>query len=410
MKDAGYEAYLVGGGLRDLLLGHEPKDFDIATSARPEEVQALFRRSCRLIGRRFVLAHVRMGAEIIEVATFRAAARAADDDAKFDEGGRILRDNVYGTREEDAVRRDFTINALFYDIRDYSIVDYIGGMADIRAGMLRLIGDAETRYREDPVRMLRAVRFMVKLGFNIHVDTEAPLFRLGHQLSEVPPARLFDEILKLLLSTYALEAFEKLRYYGLFNHLFPLTEAALTQQLGNFPLTLVMRALRNTEQRIAEDKPVTPTFLFAALLWEPVRLRMETAIATGQSPHMALAEAAQSVVDEQNAVIALPKRFSVPMREIWHLQLRFGNRRGRQPHKLMAHPRFRAAYDFLLLRAESGETDPELAQWWTEFQVAAPEQRDQLTVPPQDSPAPRRKKRRRRRRGRSNTPAPNAST
>jgi poly(A) polymerase len=409
LKDAGFEAYLVGGGLRDLLLGHEPKDFDVATSARPEEVQALFKRSCRLIGRRFVLAHVRMGPEIIEVATFRATPRAPDGDAALDEGGRILRDNVYGSREEDAFRRDFTINALFYNIQDYSIVDFVGGMADIKAGVLRLIGDPETRYREDPVRMLRAVRFVAKLGFNVHADTEAPLFRLGPLLADVPPARLFDEILKLLLSRYALEAFEKLRHYGLFGQLFPTTETALTQQLGDFPLTLLTRALQNTEQRIAEDKPVTPTFLFAALLWEPVRLRMEAGISAGQNPHMALADAAQSVVDEQNAVIALPKRFSVPMREIWHMQLRLGNRRGRQPQKLMAHPRFRAAYDFLLLRAEAGEADAELARWWTEFQAAAPESRDQMTAQVSDPQAPRRGKRRRRRRGRrdgSGTHAP----
>ncbi|HXG28612.1 MAG TPA: polynucleotide adenylyltransferase PcnB [Nevskiales bacterium] len=410
LKDAGFEAYLVGGGLRDLLLGHEPKDFDVATSARPEEVQALFKRNCRLIGRRFVLAHVRMGPEIIEVATFRAAPRTPDDDAELDQGGRILRDNVYGTREDDAFRRDFTINALFYNIADYSIVDYVGGMADIRAGVLRLIGDAETRYREDPVRMLRAVRFMAKLGFNIHPDTEAPLFRLGPLLAEVPPARLFDEILKLLLSRYALEAFEKLRHYGLFAQLFPLTEAALTQQLGDFPLTLLTRALRNTEQRIAEDKPVTPTFLFAALLWEPVRLRMEGAIAAGQHPHAALAQAAQDVVEQQNAVIALPKRFSVPMREIWQQQLRFDNRRGRNPHRLMAHPRFRAAYDFLLLRAESGEADPALAQWWTEFQTATPEVRDRMTAqaPGGEPPQRRGRRRRRRRRGGGQGATPNA--
>jgi poly(A) polymerase len=409
LKDAGYEAYMVGGGLRDLLLGHEPKDFDVATSARPEEVQALFKRSCRLIGRRFVLAHVRMGAEIVEVATFRAAPRTPDDDAELDQGGRILRDNVYGTREQDAFRRDFSINALFYNIQDYSIVDYAGGMADIRAGVLRLIGDPETRYREDPVRMLRAVRFMAKLGFNIHPDTEAPLFRLGHLLAEVPQARLFDEILKLLLSPYALEVFEKLRHYGLFARLFPLTEAALMQQLGDFPLTLLTRALQNTEQRINEGKSVTPTFLFAALLWEPVRLRMEAGIAAGHNPFTALAEAAQSVVEEQNAVIALPKRFSVPMREIWQMQLRMGSRRGRQPHRLSAHPRFRAAYDFLLLRAESGEADPELARWWTDFLAAAPEARDTMTVQVQGhvpGNAPGRRRRRRRRRGRGNTPAP----
>lgn len=407
LKDAGHEAYLVGGGLRDLLLGHEPKDFDVATSARPEAVQALFRRNCRLIGRRFVLAHVRMGAEIIEVATFRAAPRAPDGDARLDPGGRILRDNVYGTREQDAFRRDFTINALFYNIEDYSIVDYAGGMQDLRDGVLRLIGDPETRYREDPVRMLRAVRFMAKLGFNIHPDSEEPLPRLGALLAEVPPARLFEELLKLLLSPHALETFEKLRHYGLFGRLFPLTEAALTEQLGGFPLTLLVHALQNTERRIAEDKPVTPAFLFAALLWEPVRLRMESAIASGQRPYMALMDAAQTVVETQNAIVALPKRFSIPMREIWQMQLKLNDRRGRQPHKLLGHPRFRAAYDFLLLRAEAGETDPEVARWWTEFQAAMPQQRDAMTEQTAGDASPRRK--RRRRRGRGKKPAaPNA--
>lgn len=409
LKDAGYEAYLVGGGLRDLLLGHEPKDFDVATSARPEEVQALFKRSCRLIGRRFVLAHVRMGPEIIEVATFRAAPRTPTGESELDDGGRILRDNAYGSCEEDAFRRDFTINALFYNIKDFSIVDYVGGMQDIQSGVLRLIGEPETRYREDPVRMLRAVRFMAKLGFNIHPETEAPLPRLAPLIRDVPPARLFDEIIKLLLSRYSLEVFEKLRHYGLFGQLFPLTESALTQQMGGFPLTLVSRALQSTENRLAEGKSVTPTFLFAALLWEPVRLRMESLIATGSSPAVALDEAAQSVVMEQNQVIALPKRFSLPMREIWHMQLRMGNRRGRQPQRLMSHPRFRAAYDFLLLRAESGEADTALAQWWTDFQAADPVAQDGMTQQTQEPQGQRRGRRRRRRRGRGSGPAPNAS-
>ncbi len=409
LKDAGYEAYLVGGGLRDLLLGHEPKDFDVATSARPEEVQALFKRSCRLIGRRFVLAHVRMGPEIIEVATFRSAPRTPTGESELDDGGRILRDNAYGSCEEDAFRRDFTINALFYSIKDFSIIDYVGGMQDIQSGVLRLIGDPETRYREDPVRMLRAVRFMAKLGFNIHPDTEAPLFRLGSLLSDVPPARLFDELLKLLLSRYSLEVFEKLRHYGLFGQLFPQTEAALTQQIGDFPLTLVTRALQSTENRIAEGKSVTPTFLFAALLWEPVRLRMESLIAAGASTTVALDEAAQAVVMAQNQIVALPKRFSLPMREIWQMQLRLGNRRGRQPQRLMNHPRFRAAYDFLLLRAEAGEADKSLAQWWTDFQAAEPDAREGMMQQPNAAPQGPRRGRRRRRRGRGNGSSPDAS-
>ena len=367
LKGAGYDAFLVGGGVRDMLLGREPKDFDIATNARPEEVKKLF-RNCLLIGRRFRLAHVRFENEIIEVATFRAQGDGASDDEARTENGRILRDNVYGTLEEDAWRRDFTVNALYYNIQDFSVVDYVGGMADLQSGMLRLIGDPQQRYHEDAVRMLRAVRFAAKLGFRIHPDSEAPIFELAHLLEDIPSARLFDEILKLFLGGCAVQSFELLRHYGLFAYLFPQTESCLAQEREGFPLTLLIRALQNTDARIAEGKPVTPAFLYAALLWEPLRQAMAAQEATAMSEIQALQEAAYGVEGQQLARTALPKRFGVPMREIWTLQIRLRRTTGLRPLRLLEHPRFRAAYDFMLLRRDAGEDIGELCQWWTEFQ------------------------------------------
>jgi len=367
LKGAGYDAFLVGGGVRDMLLGREPKDFDIATNARPEEVKKLF-RNCMLIGRRFRLAHVRFENEIIEVATFRAQGDGASDDEARTENGRILRDNVYGTLEEDAWRRDFTVNALYYNIQDFSVVDYVGGMVDLQSGMLRLIGDPRQRYHEDPVRMLRAVRFAAKLGFRIHPDSEAPIFELAHLLEDIPSARLFDEILKLFLGGCAVQSFELLRHYGLFAYLFPQTEACLAQEREGFPLTLLIRALQNTDARIAEGKPVTPAFLYAALLWEPLRQAMAGQEAEAMGEIQALQQAAYAVEGQQLARTALPKRFGVPMREIWTLQIRLRRTTGLRPLRLVEHPRFRAAYDFMLLRRDAGEDIGELCQWWTEFQ------------------------------------------
>lgn len=409
LKNAGYSAYLVGGGVRDLLLGREPKDFDIATDARPEEVRQLF-GNCRLIGRRFRLAHVRFGRDIIEVATFRASQspeRDGDDEGEENgehsrnTTGRILRDNVYGTLEEDAFRRDFTVNALYYNIEDFSVVDYTGGLADLDAGQLRLIGDPVTRYREDPVRMLRAVRFAVKLGFRLHPASEAPVFELAHLLEDMPPARLFDEILKLFMSGYAVQAFEMLRHYGLFARLFPRTDAALARQEQHFPLTFVVRALENTDQRIAEDKPVTPAFLFAALLWEPVRLRAAQLQTQGLTEHQALLQAGDEISQQQQSSISIPRRFTTPMREIFQLQPRFRNTAGKRALRLLGHPRFRAAYDFLVLRAAAGEADPELAQWWTEIQTMEPGSQHAELSRPAGEPG---KKRRRRRGGRGRKP------
>jgi len=393
LKQAGYQAYLVGGGVRDLLLGREPKDFDVATDAKPEDVRGVF-RNCRLIGRRFRLAHVHFGREIIEVATFRGGH--ADEDGEGErqiENGMIVRDNLYGTREEDALRRDFTVNALYYNIADFSVIDYAGGMEDLQAGRLRLIGDdPERRLREDPVRMLRAVRFAAKLGFGIDPACEGPLIQLGHLLRDVPAARLFEEVLKLFHGGTGLLAFEKLRHYGLFAHLLPATEACLAREEQSFPITFVSRGLENTDRRVQDDQPVAPFFLFALLLWEPVRQRYEALLAADLAPDEAMAAAAAEISASQQSLVTIPKRFSMPMREVWELQPRLEQRRGKSAHRLLAHPRFRAAYDFLVLRAQSGEADPELADWWTRFQEANSQDRARMV-----EGTKRRRPRRRRR-------------
>lgn len=367
LKNADFQAYLVGGGVRDLLLGREPKDFDVVTDARPEQIKALF-RNCRLIGRRFRLAHVRFGSEIVEVATFRARGDTFGDGARAQADGRLLEDNVYGTFEDDAWRRDLTINSLYYNIRDFSVVDLTGGMSDLHAGLVRAIGDPEASFHEDPVRMLRAVRFAAKLGFRIEPQTEAPIRRLAPLLEDVPPARLFEEVLKLFHGGCAAQTFELLRRYDLFGVLFPEVDACLAQQAGGFPSMLLARALANTDARLAEGKPVTPAFLFAALMWEPVRRRAEQYRAEGLSEAQATEHAGAEVLAEAVRHVAIPRRFGAVSQEIWRLQPRFTRRRGKQALALLAHPRFRAAYDLLLLRAEAGEEVTELAEWWTRFQ------------------------------------------
>ncbi|MEW7990457.1 MAG: polynucleotide adenylyltransferase PcnB [Candidatus Thiodiazotropha sp.] len=378
LNSTGHEAYLVGGGVRDLLLGREPKDFDVATSALPEEVKSVF-RNCRLIGRRFRLAHVFFGREIIEVATFRSNKHATEEGERHVENGMILRDNVYGTLEEDAQRRDFTINALYYNVSDFTVIDFADGMSDLRNGVIRLLGDVESRFREDPVRLLRAVRFAAKLGFIIEPETESPMQRLAPLLGEVPSARLYEEVLKLFLGGSALETFEKLRHYGLFGQLFPATEEALSHEDHDFPITFVNRGLANTDARLQQDKSVTPAFLFAVLLWEPVRLGYEALLKQDEQPIEALQSAASDVLSGQSRHISIPKRFSYPMRDIWQLQPRFQQRQGKKPYRLLTHPRFRAAYDFLLLRAEAGEVETELAKWWTDFQQANSQQKQGMT-------------------------------
>jgi poly(A) polymerase len=401
LKDAGYAALLVGGCVRDLMLGREPKDFDIVTDARPEEIRKLFHGS-RLIGRRFRLAHVRMGRDILEVATFRALPGDAGGDGEDEgdllknEGGRLLRDNVFGTQADDAIRRDFTVNALYYDIRDRSVVDYVGGVEDLRAGVIRVIGDPETRYREDPVRMLRAIRFAAKLSLKLEAKTAASIPLLAPLLADVPAARLFEEVLKLFHGGYAAETYELLRQYGLFRHLFPLTEECLAHEQNHFPLTLLPRALANTDARVSEGKPVTPAFLFAAMLWEPVRSRMQVDLGRGRPYIEALAHATDAVLAAQLKHVSIPRRFSVPMREIWEMQQRLEYRSGNRAAKLMTHPRFRAAYDFLLLCAETGGADPELARWWTEFQQCDEHGRQEMASALVPAPAKSRGKRRRR--------------
>lgn len=368
LKRAGYDAYLVGGGVRDLLLGLEPKDFDVVTNASPEEVKSIFKHKCQLIGRRFRLAHVRYGRQIVEVATFRGGDDQGND-RQVDSAGRVLRDNVYGTLEEDVWRRDFTVNALYYDIKDFSIVDHVGGMADIKAGQLRLIGDPKTRYREDPVRMIRAIRFAAKLGFAIEPKTEKPLFELGRLLEDVSHARMFEEVLKLFHSGVGVEVFEKLRHYDLFKHLFPLTDAMLGTEVEHFPRQLVIESLKSTDKRIQEDKPVNPAFLFAAFLWEPMMLRRQAHLDSGMSPQDAMFAAANDVLEQQIRRTSIPKRFTAQIRDIWSLQFRLPKRFGARAAQLRAHPRFRAAYDFIGIRLAAGELElAELFNWWTEYQ------------------------------------------
>ncbi len=366
LNSGGYQAYLVGGSVRDLLLGREPKDFDVATDAHPEQIRELFRNS-RLIGRRFRLAHVRYGDEIIEVSTFRAQHDDVDSDDAHTVNGRIIRDNVYGSLDEDVWRRDFTVNALYYGIDDFSVIDYVGGMNDIKSGRIRLIGNPRDRYIEDPVRMLRAVRFAVKLGFRLEPEAEVPIEELGNLLDEMPPARLFEEVVKLFNSGVALQSFEQLRHYNLFRHLFPQTDHLLSEQEGGYPHTLLIRALQNTDLRIAEDKPVTPGFLVAALLWLPVYELTREYMEEGMSEFDAIALASDVVISKQVKRTAMPRRFSQMARDIWQFQARLKRTRGNRPQRLIKHPKFRAAYDFLLLRVESGEADQNLADWWTNF-------------------------------------------
>jgi poly(A) polymerase len=396
LKDAGYEAYLVGGCVRDLLLGHEPKDFDVATNALPEQVHSLFRRS-RLIGRRFKLVHVRFGRDVIEVATFRAPP---EENNHVDEQGRIVQDNVYGNLEQDAWRRDFTVNALYYNIRDFSIVDYTGGIKDLNAGLIRLIGDVETRYREDPVRMLRALRFVAKLGLKLDKKTEEGIFQLANLLSDIPPARLFDETLKLYLTGNAAVTHELLCHYGLFDEMYPQTAALLHQEKDGYPRTLLMKALENTDKRIDEDKPVTPAFLFAALLWEPVRQRAQLLTENGMPDIPAMQRASSEVITDQIQRVAVPKRFSLVTRDIWNLQSRLTKRQGKRAFRSLVHPKFRAGYDFLALRGESGEPLKELVDWWTEFQQVSATQQQKMVDSLGGGEGTGRKPRRRRRRRR----------
>jgi poly(A) polymerase len=359
LHNAGYSAYLVGGCIRDLLLDIQPKDFDIATNAEPEEIRKLF-SNCRIIGRRFRLAHVHFGRDILEVATFRAPHSAS---TIKNNDGMILRDNEFGSIKEDVMRRDFTVNALYYNIADFSVEDFVGGMEDVKKRQLCLIGDPELRYKEDPVRMLRAIRFAAKLKFKIHPDTAKPILLHSHLLSNIPAARLFEEYSKLFLSGNALETYKLLCEYRLFERLFPLTAKYLPDN------SLIENALRNTDARYAAEKSITPSFLLAVLLWHPLVARTKHYMSEGMSEFDASSKAIDKILGEQQRVMSVPRRFTSMVRDVWELQIRLERKRSaRNVMQMFALAKFRAAYDFLLLRAESGEKHVvETAAWWQNY-------------------------------------------
>lgn len=416
LNDAGYQAYIVGGGVRDILLNLKPKDFDIATDATPEQIKAIF-RSSRIIGRRFRIVHVHFGREIIEVSTFRALTNAdtvevvqgltrrdTHIDAAQSAEGMILRDNVYGTIGEDVMRRDFTVNALYYTVKNFVVHDYVNGMADIAARCLRMIGDPEQRYREDPVRVLRAIRLAAKLDFSIAPETEAPIRYCAKLLESIPSARLFDEFMKLFFSGHGARTYELLRHYYVFDVLFPATAAALADDHTGQLDQLLMNAFVSTDERISSDKSVTPAFLLAALLWPALQEQQRLLLAEGTPPLEAMNDAAQIVLSDQLERLSIPKRFSIPMREIWDQQLRLPNRRGKRADLMLANKRFRAAYDFLLLREASGEDLDGLGQWWTEYQNASPDERLAMQARLEGGGQPHAKSRRRRVKSRRDSP------
>jgi poly(A) polymerase len=405
LKDAGFQGYIVGGAVRDLLLGIQPKDFDVATNATPEQVKSLF-RNCRLIGRRFRLAHVVYGPEIIEVATFRALSDDGSGERHMVDG-RIVRDNVYGSIEDDALRRDFTVNALYYTIEDFSVRDYVGGYDDVRAGVLRLIGDIDERLTEDPVRMLRAVRLAAKLGLKIEPELAKAIPRLAPLIAGSAPARLFDELLKLFMSGHAAESFQGLTATGLLREFLPETAQALAAHGDG--AGLIEAALANTDARILADKSVTPAFLLAALLWPAAKARANAMLKRGDDPQLAWTQASTRVLTEQGARIALPRRFTLPLQEIWLLQLRFTQLTRKKAMRTLAHPRFRAAYDFFVLRAQHEPALVPLVAAWEQLQHAAPDQVNEVLDAAQqqvdddtdgdvadDQPKARRRRRRRR--------------
>ena len=446
LREGGFQAFLVGGCVRDLLLGIEPKDFDVATDALPEEVRKLF-RNCRLIGRRFRLAHVYYGRDIIEVATFRAATAPppgqealsdpdaedeeeslieredaeltepadaevfgdADTERLFDKTGRIIYDNVYGTVDEDVWRRDFTANALYYNIADFSLWDYVGGAEDIAARRLKLIGDPDTRYREDPVRMLRAARFEAKLGFELDPATAEPLARLRGRLADVPPARLFDETLKLFLNGCGVRGLEVLRRRGLLAALLPTVDAYLESDRGASAEALLVRGLANTDLRVSDGKPVTPSFLFALLLYGPIARLIEAAPPERWHDVATILDACDRAVRDAQKHVLIPRRFSLGLREMFALQPRLEHPRGRRALRVLEHPRFRAAYDLLQLRAQAGLASQERADWWKRLQEVSAAEREQMLAALEGQAAPRpagaRRGARSRRRPRSAPPA-----
>ncbi len=388
LQQAGFQAFIVGGAVRDALLGLTPKDFDVATNATPEQVHHLFRRS-RIIGRRFRIVHVTLEREVIEVTTFRGGQESVTDAQ-----GRILHDNVFGSQAEDASRRDFTANALFFNPTDETIIDYHHGVRDIKQQKLVMIGNPTQRYREDPVRLLRAVRLSAKLGLEIDDNTRKPIAELAGLLRNVPAARLFDEMLKMMFSGHAYACIRRLRSEGLHHGIFPLLDAiGIDDEVGH---EFVRLALESTDSRVQQDKPVSVGFLLAALLWHQVRVRWQTIQEQGEKSTPALFLAMSDVEAEQDEQLAIPRRFSATMREIWATQPRFEQRSGQRPFRLLEHPRFRAGYDFLVLRAEAGEVDAELAQWWETFQFADPATQQSMLIREERHPRKRPRQRQRR--------------
>ncbi|MCK3657304.1 poly(A) polymerase [Pasteurellaceae bacterium Pebbles2] len=408
----GYEAYIVGGCLRDLLLGKTPKDFDVATNARPEQVQAIFQRQCRLVGRRFRLAHIMFGRDVIEVATFRAShsSHHSENHAKQSEQGMLLRDNVYGTLEQDAERRDFTVNALYYSPKENLIYDFYHGIDDLKAGKLSLIGDPITRYQEDPVRMLRAIRFMAKLDMFLDKASDKPIRELAPLLKNIPPARLFDESLKLLQTGAGVKTYQLLREYHLFEQLFPALMPYFTEKGDSFAERMVFTALNSTDERIADNLRVNPAFLFAAFFWYPLREKVDILKNEGGlNNYDAYALASNEILDLLCGALAAPRRHTAVVRDIWLLQLQLLKRTGKAPERLIAQPKFRAAYDLLAMRAEiEGGESIELVKWWHEYQFSNTQQRDDL-VHEQNKITPNPKKRsyRARRKQRKTTTASN---
>lgn len=393
LQQQGFKAYVVGGAVRDLLAGLKPKDFDVATNATPEQVRHCFRRS-RIIGRRFQIVHVLMGAETIEVTTFRGHHdQHSGSRAQTDGQGRVLRDNVFGSEKDDAARRDFTVNALYYDPTSETIVDYHHGLADLKQKTLRMIGDPPTRYREDPVRMLRAVRLASKLDLTIEPATREPISDLAALLENVPPSRLFDEMLKLLTSGDAVKCLKRLRAEGLHHGVLPLLDVILDQPLGE---RFVMLALENTDRRVREGKPISPGFLFATLLWHEVLAKWEALKAGGERPIPALFAAMDDVLEAQSEKLAITRRVAGDIKDIWLLQPRFEQRSGKRPYALIEQARFRAGYDFLLLRVESGEVPAEIGRWWTNFLNADGETRAAMLLPQKPDEAKKRRRRKRK--------------
>ena len=393
LQQQGYKAYVVGGAVRDLLAGITPKDYDVATNATPEQVRQCFRRS-RIIGRRFQIVHVMMGSETIEVTTFRGHhGDHAGNKAQTDDQGRVLRDNVFGSQMEDAARRDFTVNALYFDPVSETIVDYHHGVADLQQKTLRMIGDPKTRYREDPVRMLRAVRLATKLDLAIDPETSRPIREMACLVENIPPSRLFDEMVKLLTSGHAVKCVQKLRSEGLHHGLLPLLDTILEQPLGE---RFVMLALANTDRRVREGKPISPGFLFATLLWHQVLAKWETIKSSGERSIPALFLAMDNVLDVQAEKLAITRRIAGDIKDIWALQPRFDQRSGKRPYAVLEQPRFKAGYDFLLLRAESGEVDIELGQWWTDFMNRDGDARAAMLLPPKPDEIKKRKRRKRK--------------